>query len=329
MNKIINMFSSNTKTSYTPITVGNISLNGSIKNTSPKVNNYFLPTPPASPTYKDNNSPNDDKSKNDKDINIIMKNMKENQFSKLNLEIYDYFWNENLIFVMCIYNGYIPICIYLNSDVNYENSILTKVDDVSKAIKDDCLIYELEADNILEKYDKGIVIKINKNYIHYLYINDVEIQSDVRHSIVPLILFDNIVNNNYDFENKFEPILNLRLVNIQKNINETKLKYDNILKSFLDFESLYYNNIKLIIDKIVSIKHRKKQLLDDYNYYSKNNIIVNGNDKNDFDVINSKLVSYFAYYEKYLSYQLIINKINKDIQNIELLLKYLNDDMNY
>lgn len=322
------MFANNNKTSYTPITVGSISLNNNSKNMSPKVN-YFLPTPPASPTYnKDNLQSVDEKNKSDKDINVIMQNIKENQFSKLNLEIYDYFWYDSVIFVMCIYNKCIPIAIYLNSDVSYENSILTKVDEVPKSLKDECLVYIFDnIDNVLEKYDKGIAIKLNGKIHHYKFNNEVEINADMRHSIVPLLLFDKVISGSADLDNKFEPILNARLNKLTSDIGATKIKYEGIFKSLLDFESLFYNNAKYIVDKIQAIKLKKKQLLDDFSYYSKNNIVVNGTNKSEYDNVNIKLIGYFAYYEKYLSYQLMLNKINMYMDEIELMLKSINEDM--
>jgi len=322
------MFTNNNKTSYTPITVGSIQLQGNVKNTSPKIN-YFSPTPPASPTYKDNSQGSDEKSsKSDKDINVIMQNVKQNQFLKLNLEMYDYFWHDSLIFVMCIYNKYIPVAIYLNSDVVYENSILVKLDEVPKNIKDDCIIYQMSSfDNLLEKYDKGIVIKINSKIIHYKFQNELQNYNDIRHSVVPLFLFDSVINGTVELDNKFEPILNFRLNILNTNINNVKVKYESSYKAVTDFEGLFYNNMKLLINKIQNIKQKKKQLMDDYNYYSKNNIIVNGNNKSEFDSINSKLVGYFAYYEKFLSYDIIINKVIEEINIIESIIKSLNDDM--
>lgn len=320
------MFSNNNKTSYTPITVGSINMSGMLKNNSPKIN-YFTPTPPASPTYKDN-IVNEEKVKTDKDINVIMQNIKEQQFNKLNIDIYDYFWHENIIFVMCIYNKHIPIAVYLNSDVAYENSILIKIDEITPDIKKDVIIHDLDnVDNVLEKYDRGIAIKVNNNIIHYRFINEVDTVSEIRHSIVPLFLFNNIVNSSSELENKFEPLLNIRLSKNTSNINSIKQHYESVYKSLFEFESLYFNNVKIIIEKIVSFKSKKKQLMDDYNYYTKNNIVVNNSNKSDFDMINNKLISYFAYYEKYLSYHIMLNKINNEITQIEEMLKELMDDM--
>lgn len=308
------MFSTaNNKPSYTPVTVGTMSLNS--KNGSPKIN-YFSPSPPASPSIKTpdypaqviGNSKNNVSSSVNK-ISDLISNMKPNLESK-NLEIFDYFWFQKDVFILCIYNNIVPVCIYFQNENDFEETILTQKEECEENYIID-LIQLQENENIFERSSTGVCIKINNSKSYYEFINVPE-DNDIRHSVIPLLFINDIENLiELQIDKKYEQILNITLKSTTNNLENIK----NILQDSLSvnkfhlFTSELFGNIEQIVKKILSLKKSKKTVLDNIEYYKINKINVPQNDIENLYIINSKLINYYAYYEKYLSFIIYTKKI--------------------
>lgn len=308
------MFSTaNNKPSYTPVTVGTMSLNS--KNGSPKIN-YFSPSPPASPSIKTpdypaqviGNSKNNVSSSVNK-ISDLISNMKPNLESK-NLEIFDYFWFQKDVFILCIYNNIVPVCIYFQNENDFEETILTQKEENEENYIVD-LIQLQENENIFERSSTGVCIKINNIKSYYEFINVPE-DNDIRHSVIPLVFINDIENFiELQIDKKYEQILNITLKSTTNNLENIK----NILQDSLSvnkfhlFTSELFGNIEQIVKKILSLKKSKKTVLDNIEYYKINKINVPQNDIENLYIINSKLINYYAYYEKYLSFVIYTKKI--------------------
>jgi len=328
------MFSTtNTKTSYTPVTVGTMSL--STKNGSPKIN-YFSPSPPASPSLKVSDYPNQQNNKNaslnapkqneNMRITDFINSIKSNIESK-NLEIFDYYWFLKDIYILCIYNNVTPMAIYIQNDFEFEDIILDL-----KENPDDIYIVDLidlVNENVFEKSHDGICVKLNDIRTFYKYVNKID-NEEIRHSIIPLITLNELDQlPELHIERKYENILNTTLKSTTNDLEKINLLLQESLNvnNFRVFTNELFGNIQQIINKIISLKKSKKTIMDNIEYYKVNKISVPQNDIENLFIINSKLINYYAYYEKYLSYIVYSNKIYKLLSDSHKFFELMNKNL--
>ena len=328
------MFSTtNTKTSYTPVTVGTMSLG--TKNGSPKIN-YFSPSPPASPSLKVSDYPNQQNNKNaslnapkqneNMRITDFINSIKANIESK-NLEIFDYYWFLKDIYILCIYNNVTPMAIYIQNDFEFEDIILNL-----KENPDDIYIVDLidlVNENVFEKSHDGICIKLNDIRTFYKYVNKID-NEEIRHSIIPLITLSELDQlPELHIERKYENILNTTLKSTTNDLEKINLLLQESLNvnNFRVFTNELFGNIQQIINKIISLKKSKKTIMDNIEYYKVNKISVPQNDIENLFIINSKLINYYAYYEKYLSYIVYSNKIYKLLSDSHKFFELMNKNL--
>jgi len=329
------MFStSNTKSSFTPVTVGTMSLG--TKNGSPKIN-YFSPSPPASPSLKTPDYPNQQNTKNNNQNISKQENMKvidfintiKSNIESKNLEIFDYYWYLKDIYILCIYNNVTPMAIYIQNDFEFEDVILS-----SKENPDDLYIIDLidlVNENVFEKSQDGISVKLNDTRLFYNYINKIEPESEeIRHSIVPLITLNELDHlPELNIEKKYENILNITLKSTTNDLEKINLILQDSLNvnNFRVFTNELFGNIQQIINKIIHLKKSKKTIMDNIEYYKVNKISVPQNDIESLFVINNKLITYYAYYEKYLSYIVYSNKIYKLLSDSHKFFDLMNKNL--
>ena len=323
----------NTKTSYTPVTVGTMSLG--TKNGSPKIN-YFSPSPPASPSLKVSDYPNQQNNKNaslnapkqneNMRITDFINSIKANIESK-NLEIFDYYWFLKDIYILCIYNNVTPMAIYIQNDFEFEDIILNL-----KENPDDIYIVDLidlVNENVFEKSHDGICIKLNDIRTFYKYVNKID-NEEIRHSIIPLITLSELDQlPELHIERKYENILNTTLKSTTNDLEKINLLLQESLNvnNFRVFTNELFGNIQQIINKIISLKKSKKTIMDNIEYYKVNKISVPQNDIENLFIINSKLINYYAYYEKYLSYIVYSNKIYKLLSDSHKFFELMNKNL--
>jgi len=328
------MFSTtNTKTSYTPVTVGTMSLG--TKNGSPKIN-YFSPSPPASPSLKVSDYPNQQNPKNptlntpkqneNMRITDFINSIKANIESK-NLEIFDYYWFLKDVYILCIYNNVTPMAIYIQNDFEFEDIILNL-----KENPDDIYIVDLidlVNENVFEKSHDGICVKLNDVRTFYKYVNKID-NEEIRHSIIPLITLNELDQlPELHIEKKYENILNVTLKSTTNDLEKINLLLQESLNvnNFRVFTNELFGNIQQIINKIISLKKSKKNIMDNIEYYKVNKISVPQNDIENLFIINSKLINYYAYYEKYLSYIVYSNKIYKLLSDSHKYFELMNKNL--
>lgn len=334
------MFSpNNSKPSYTPVTVGSMAF--SSKNGSPKIN-YFTPTPPASPSVKNpdsygqhshshNNHHGQQNTKSEKvsKINDFIDKIKESLSSK-NLEIFDTFWYQNEAYLMCIYNNSLPVSLIIENDVVFEDVILNYLNEPPK---DTFIIDTLtltNEDNFLEKTIFGICIKLGEKKVYLKFVNELDPENyELRHSIVPLITLNQIDQiSDLNLEKRYETILNMRMKITSSSINNVSLKLQTFnYNTFYAFSNDYIINVEQIIKKILSLKRDKKSIMDNIEYYNMNKINIPQKDIENLNRINSKLINYYAYYEKYLSYTIQANKISQLITEANDYFQLINKDL--
>lgn len=327
------MFSTtNTKTSYTPVTVGTMSLG--TKNGSPKIN-YFSPSPPASPSLKVSDYPNQQNPKNSTlnapqnetmRITDFINSIKANIESK-NLEIFDYYWFLKDVYILCIYNNVTPMAIYIQNDFEFEDIILNL-----KENPDDIYIVDLidlVNENVFEKSHDGICVKLSDVRTFYKYVNKID-NEEIRHSIIPLITLNELDQlPELHIEKKYENILNVTLKSTTNDLEKINLLLQESLNvnNFRVFTNELFGNIQQIINKIISLKKSKKNIMDNIEYYKVNKISVPQNDIENLFIINSKLINYYAYYEKYLSYIVYSNKIYKLLSDSHKYFELMNKNL--
>jgi len=326
------MFStSNNKPSYTPVTVGTMALNS--KNGSPKIN-YFSPSPPASPSIKSPDYPNQvvGNSKNNisssiNKINELISSIKPNLESK-NLEIFDFFWFKKDVFLLCIYNNIVPISIYFQNETEFEEKLLVEKQQGENNFVIDLINFQ-ENENVFERSSTGVCLKMNNVIYYYSFVNAPE-DNDIRHSVIPLVSINDIENlNELQIDKNYEKILNIILKSTTNNLENIKNSFQESLNinKFHIFTNELFGNIEQIVKKILTLKKSKKTVLDNIEYYKVNKINVPQNDIENLYLINSKLINYYAYYEKYLSFVIYTNKIVNILSQVNNYFDIMNKNL--